>query len=81
MTTKPQDLTAGTRFLSPRKEEGIVKVICDYGKCSHDASRDESVHVRGTYESDMFGMYQTEFFINLPAHYPIEEWGAEMVKQ
>lgn len=77
--TKPTELTKGTRFLSPRREEGVVKVVCDYGKCVHDKSRPESVHVRGTYESDMFGPYQSEFFINLPSNYPIEEWGAELI--
>ena len=57
MNTKVyKDLASGERFHSPRKEEGVVTVVCPPGKCSHDRSRDEyGCHVRGE-----FG----EFFVN-----------------
>lgn len=73
--TAPTELTAGTYFQSPREEEGMVRVVCDYGKCGHD-NRPESVHVLG----GPYGKYRawSDFFIALPANYPIEEWGARI---
>lgn len=80
--TKPQELVKGVQFTTDRDEEGVVTVMCDYGKCKHDPSRTESVHVQGTYYSKLFDTLDTtQFFVNLPSNYPIEEWGAEMVKQ
>jgi hypothetical protein len=77
--TNPNELTKGTKFHSPRKSEGIVVAVCDYGKCVHDKSRDESVHVRGSYWSELFQSWEeTQFFVNLPRNYDIEEWGAEL---
>ena len=77
--TSPTELTKGRVFRSPRKEEGNVTVVCDYGQCIHDESRPESVHVRGVYDT-RFGPTRSEFFIALPASWDIEEWGAEVVK-
>ena len=76
--THPTELTKGVRFQSTRADEGIVTVVCDYGKCVHDTSRDEAVHVRGGPYGELLPT-MTEFFINLPSNYPIEEWGAEVV--
>lgn len=75
--THPSELTSGTVFRSPRKEEGNVTVVCDWGRCSHD-NRPESVHVRGVYDT-RFGPTRSEFFIALPDSWDIEEWGAEVV--
>ena len=76
--TKPQELTTDTRLVSPRASEGTVTVICDYGQCEHDTSRTESVHVRGAHYSTLFGAYTSDWFINLPSNYDIEEWGASL---
>lgn len=78
--TSPTELMPGMQVRSPRKSEGVVTVVCEYGKCSHDKSRPESVHVAGTYYSELFRMVDTtEFFINLPSNWDIEEWGAEVI--
>lgn len=76
--TAPRSIVKGTKFISPRKSEGLVTAVCDYGACRHDTSRPESVHVRGVYDTS-FGPTRSEFFINFPASWPVEEWGAEVV--
>jgi hypothetical protein len=66
MSTKPTklygDLQPGDRFYSPRKDEGVVTVVCSPGTCTHDVRDMFSCHVR----SATFG---TEFFV---LHYPDE---------
>lgn len=58
-------LEVGDRFHSPRKDEGVVTVVCAPGKCEHDKSRDEyGCHVRGIYDG-----WPSEFFVN---HIPSE---------
>jgi hypothetical protein len=69
MYKQNSDLKAGDKFLSPRKEEGLVTAQCDFGKCVHGDDRPDSIHVRGVYDT-IFGPTRSEFFIALPTSIP-----------
>ena len=62
--TLPADLEVGDRLPSPRADEGTVTIVCAYGRCTHDPSRHDSVHVRG-------GPYRNEWFIALIPNVPL----------
>ena len=73
----PTELVPGVKFYSPREDEGLVSVICEYGKCSHSSGRPESVHVGGYVGEER--KHWSEWFIALPSNWPIEEFGATWV--
>ena len=41
-----RDLIRGDWFLSPRKSEGWVQVVCPFGTCTHDERDIFSCHIR-----------------------------------
>ena len=63
----PADIVPGTRFQSPREDEGVVTAVCSFGDCRHGHDRPDSVHVRGSYS---WGV--SDFFIALISYEELE---------
>jgi hypothetical protein len=48
-----REIRTGDRFPSPRREEGLVLAVEDFGRCSHD-DRPDSVHIRDARHAEYF---------------------------